>query len=58
MAKKTARMIITLACTDCQERNYTSEKNKRNDPGRMEFTKYCPRCRTHTLIGKQSSPCR
>lgn len=49
MAKKTARVIITLACTQCQERNYTTAKNKRNDPGRLELKKYCPRCRAHTL---------
>lgn len=49
MAKKAARMIITLACTECQERNYTTSKNRRNDPGRLELNKYCPRCRAHTL---------
>jgi large subunit ribosomal protein L33 len=49
MAKKADRMIIYLACTECKERNYTSEKNKRNDPNRLEFNKYCPRCRQHRL---------
>jgi large subunit ribosomal protein L33 len=49
MAKKTSRVIVNLACTECQERNYTSAKNKRNDPGRLELSKYCPRCRSHTL---------
>jgi len=49
MAKKVARMVITLACTECQERNYTTTKNRRNDPGRLELNKYCPRCRAHTL---------
>ncbi len=49
MAKKANRIIITLACTQCKERNYTTEKNKINDPGRLELRKYCPRCRTHTL---------
>jgi len=49
MAKKAVRLIITLACTECNERNYTSEKNRRNDPNRLELTKYCPRCRTHRL---------
>ena len=33
--KKGVRIIITLACTECKERNYTSEKNRRNDPSRM-----------------------
>ncbi|RLC72324.1 MAG: 50S ribosomal protein L33 [Chloroflexi bacterium] len=51
MAKKKgeARIVIHLACTQCRERNYTTSKNKRNDPGRLELRKFCPRCRTHTL---------
>jgi len=49
MAKKADRIIITLACNECKERNYTSTKNKRNDPARMELQKYCPRCRTHHI---------
>jgi large subunit ribosomal protein L33 len=49
MAKKQDRIIIYLACTECKERNYTSSKNKRNDPNRLEFDKFCPRCRQHRL---------
>lgn len=49
MAKKGNRVFIHLACTDCKERNYTTEKNKRNDTGRMEIKKFCNRCRNHTL---------
>lgn len=49
MAKKQDRVIIYLACTECKERNYTTSKNKRNDPGRLEFNKYCPRYRQHRL---------
>ena len=50
MAKKgEVRIVIHLACTECQERTYTSTKNKRNDPQRLEIKKYCPRCRNHTL---------
>jgi len=47
MAKKAVRMVVTLACTECSERNYTSQKNRRNDPSRLEIKKYCPRCRVH-----------
>ncbi|HLC35811.1 MAG TPA: 50S ribosomal protein L33 [Anaerolineales bacterium] len=43
------RPVVTLACSDCKERNYTTEKNRRNDSGRLEFKKFCPRCRKHTL---------
>lgn len=42
------RTQITLACTECKERNYRSEKNKKNDPERMEIKKFCPRCKKHT----------
>jgi large subunit ribosomal protein L33 len=49
MAKKQDRIIIYLACTECKERNYTSSKNKRNDPTRLELQKFCPRCRVHRL---------
>jgi len=49
MAKKAIRSVITLACVDCKERNYTTMKNRRNDSGRLELKKYCPRCRTHKL---------
>lgn len=40
---------IILACTKCQERNYHTTKNKRNQPGRVEWKKHCPRCNAHTL---------
>jgi large subunit ribosomal protein L33 len=49
MAKKDVRQVIYLACTECKERNYTTEKNRRNDPNRIEFNKYCRRCKKHTL---------
>jgi large subunit ribosomal protein L33 len=42
---KENRIIITLACTECKERNYTTTKNKKNDPERLELRKYCRRCR-------------
>ena len=49
MAKKgkADRIVITLECTECRERNYTSEKNRRNDSSRLELRKFCPRCRNH-----------
>ncbi|HUU08502.1 MAG TPA: 50S ribosomal protein L33 [Dehalococcoidales bacterium] len=50
MAKKAeARIIISLACTECGERTYTTTKNKKNDPQRLELKKYCPRCRAQKL---------
>jgi large subunit ribosomal protein L33 len=49
MPKKDTRIIIYLACTECKERTYTSQKNRRSDTQRLELNKYCPRCRTHKL---------
>lgn len=43
------RDIVILACTDCKNRNYTTMKNKKNDPNRIEINKYCKVCRKHTL---------
>jgi large subunit ribosomal protein L33 len=48
MAKRADRILITLACNECRERNYHTEKNRRNDPDRMELRKFCPRCRRTT----------
>jgi large subunit ribosomal protein L33 len=43
------REIITLECTECKRRNYTTQKNKRLHPNRVEFKKYCPFCDKHTV---------
>ncbi|MDA8200508.1 MAG: 50S ribosomal protein L33 [Thermaerobacter sp.] len=43
------RTIITLACGECKRRNYTTSKNKKNDPNRLERRKYCRWCRAHTV---------
>ncbi len=42
------REIVTLACAECKRRNYTTTKNKRNTPDKLEFRKYCRFCRKHT----------
>jgi large subunit ribosomal protein L33 len=42
------RDIITLSCTQCKQRNYTTTKNKKNTPQKLEFKKYCRFCRAHT----------
>ena len=46
---KENRIIITLACTECKERNYVTSKNRRNDPDRLELNKFCKRERKVTL---------
>ncbi len=43
------RTRITLACTECKQRNYNMTKDKKAHPDRMETKKYCRFCKTHTL---------
>jgi len=43
------RTLVTLACEECKRRNYTTKKNKMNNPERIEFKKYCKWCKTHTV---------
>jgi len=42
------RVNITLACTECKQRNYNTSKNKKSTPDRMEIKKYCKFCKAHT----------
>lgn len=49
MGAKKKDKIITMACTECQERNYTTTKNKKNTTGRLELKKYCSRCNASVL---------
>ncbi|MCL2555861.1 MAG: 50S ribosomal protein L33 [Firmicutes bacterium] len=42
------RTKITLACNECKQRNYDCMKNKKNDPERIELSKYCRFCKKHT----------
>jgi large subunit ribosomal protein L33 len=43
------REIITLECTECKRRNYTTTKNKRLHTGRVEYKKYCRWDKKHTI---------
>jgi len=59
MAKnKGSRVLITLECTDCRSNDnkrspgvsrYITQKNRRNNPDRIELKKYCPNCNRHTI---------
>ncbi len=40
---------VKLACTECNNRNYDTTKNKQTHSGRLEMTKYCKFCKKHTL---------
>ena len=44
-----SRVKVTLACTECKQRNYNTMKNKKNNTERIEMMKYCKFCKEHTL---------
>ncbi|NLN41485.1 MAG: 50S ribosomal protein L33 [Clostridiales bacterium] len=43
------RVKVTLACTECKQRNYNTTKNRQTNSERLELRKYCKFCRSHTL---------
>lgn len=43
------RVQITMACMDCKQRNYTTIKNKKNNPDRIELKKFCKYCNSHRV---------
>ena len=44
-AAKENRLVVHLACDQCKRRNYSTSKNRRNDPDRLQLMKYCKWCR-------------
>jgi len=42
------REIITMQCGECKERNYSTTKNRKTTPDRIELKMFCRRCRKHT----------
>jgi large subunit ribosomal protein L33 len=47
------RDIVSLACTECKRRNYSTTKNKKKTTERLEFSKFCRFCRKHTSHREQ-----
>ncbi len=43
------RDTAILACQECGRRNYTTTKNRKLHPERVEYKKYCPYDRKHTI---------
>jgi large subunit ribosomal protein L33 len=41
------RVIITLSCTDCKNRNYYFQRGKKKE-GKLEVKKFCSNCGKHT----------
>jgi len=48
-----ARDIVSLACSECKRRNYSTTRNKKKTPYRLELKTYCRFCRKH-LLHKES----
>lgn len=58
MAKnKGPRIMVTIECTECRINEnkrsvgvsrYLTSKNRRNTPDKLEITKYCRFCNSHT----------
>jgi large subunit ribosomal protein L33 len=42
------REIITLQCSTCKRRNYSTTRNKKTQTEKLEVKKFCPFCRAHT----------
>jgi large subunit ribosomal protein L33 len=42
------RSLISLECTVCRDRNYTTTKNRKKQQDKLELSKFCPKCRKHT----------
>jgi len=40
---------VILACSECNSRNYTTNKNQLTSPSRLTVKKYCKNCKTHTI---------
>lgn len=43
------RVQVILACDECKNRNYTTDKNKLTHPERLRQKKFCSKCGKHTL---------
>ncbi|MFY4777145.1 50S ribosomal protein L33 [Metabacillus sp. RGM 3146] len=42
------RKKITLACTQCGSRNYSTMKSAADSADRLEISKFCKTCNSHT----------
>lgn len=43
------RPKVTMACTECKERNYITTKNRNTQRERLELRKFCRRDGRHTV---------
>jgi len=40
---------VTLTCSECLSRNYSTYKNKKTNTQRLQLMKYCKHCNKKTL---------
>ncbi|HEY4551719.1 MAG TPA: 50S ribosomal protein L33 [Bacillaceae bacterium] len=40
---------VSLACTECGSRNYSTDRNKDSNGSRLELKKFCKHCNAHTI---------
>lgn len=47
--KKGQRQEFGMVCTVCKRQNYVSQRNKQNTQTALSISKYCLKCRKHTI---------
>lgn len=52
MAKKGNRILLSLQCSVCKNKNYTSTKNTINTKDKLAIKKFCATCRKETGHGE------
>lgn len=45
MAKKEARVLVTLTCQECKKETYRVSKNTDNTKDKLNLNKFCKNCR-------------
>ena len=45
---KFSKNIIRLRCVTCKSTNYYTRKNKKLVERKLEYSKFCAKCRKHT----------
>jgi len=45
-------VVVTIACSECKERNYSFRRNSKKEKEKLEIQKFCPRCKKRTLHKK------
>jgi len=47
--RRTMQEAIMFECPVCKNRNYHSTKNKKQNPDKLNLSKFCKFCKKHTL---------